>query len=109
MFLVGTHKDKLKKFFFHGEKHTQKKLVQAQQILGDFLCEMFVAKTTRIMQNIQRPSTQEWFFAVDNKSRESIKHGGQCKDLTIRKLRDTLQNVMMNDQRKVKGLCTVGR
>ena len=109
VFLVGTHKDKLKKKLktvtFQGNKYRQKKLLQAQKILADFLPGMFVAKTTQIIQNLQRPSAQEWFFAVDNKSR---KWSGHCKDLTIRNLRDKLQNVMMNDPRKVKGLCTVG-
>ena len=113
MFLVGTHKDKLSKLAqtmtFRGKKYRQRKLAQAQKILADFLPGLYVAKATKIIQQIQRPSPQKWFFAVDNKSREPIKLGGKCSDPEIGLLRDRLQTVMMKDQRKVQGLFTIER
>ena len=111
MFIAGTHKDKLSKLgqtmTFRRKKYKQKKLAQAQQILTDFLPGLYVAKTTKLMQQIQRPSSQTWFFAVDNKSREPIKRGGNCSDQVIHTLRDRLQTAMLNDQRKVQGLFAV--
>ena len=108
MFLIGTHKDKLKKLLktmtFGAGEYRANQIAQAQDIIADFLPKMFVAKTTKIVQNIQRPSDQEWFFAVDNKSREPIKHGGKCTDRVIQTIRERLFKVMMNDQRKVRGL-----
>ena len=105
VFLVGTHKDKLSNAWqtitFRGKKYKGKKLAQAQKILADFLPTMFVAQKTKIVHNIQRPSEQEWFFAVDNKSRDA---DGKCSDTVIRTLRERLLSVMKNDQRKVQGL-----
>ena len=105
MFLIGTHKDQLykmsKTMTFGGKAYKAKKVAQAQQIIADFLPKMFVSKTTKIMRNLQRPSDQEWFFAVDNKTRKS---DGKCKDKVIHALRERLMKVMMNDQRKVKGV-----
>ena len=75
-------------------------LAQAQQILADYLAKMFVARETKIVRNIQRPSEKEWFFAVDNKSRDP---DGKCSDPVIHTLRERLMKAMMNDQRKVKG------
>ena len=75
-------------------------LAQAQQILADYLAKMFVARATKIVRNIQRPSEKEWFFAVDNKSRDP---DGKCSDPVIHTLRERLMQAMMNDQRKVKG------
>ena len=106
--MVGTHKDKLSKLWqtmtFRGKKYRQRKLAQAQKILADFLPRLYVAKHTNIIENIEQPSPQEWFFAVDNKSRES---GGKCSDEVIHTLRDRLHKALMNDQRKVQGSFTI--
>ena len=105
VFLVGTHKDELwntwQTITFRGEKYKAEKLAQAQQILADYLPKMFVARETKIVRNIQRPSDKEWFFAVDNKSRDP---DGKCSDPVVHTLRERLLGVMMNDQRKVQGL-----
>ena len=106
--MVGTHKDKLSKLAqtmtFRGKKYRQRKLAQAQKILADFLPGLYVAKKTAVVKNIERPSPQEWFFAVDNKSR---KRGGKCSDEVIHTLRDRLHKALMNDQRKVQGVFTI--
>ena len=94
---------------FGAKKYEQRKIAQAQQILSDFLPGLYVAKATNIMSNIQRPSSQRWFFAVDNKSRKLFTRGRKCSDPEICLLRDKLQTAMMKDQRKVQGLFTIER
>ena len=101
MILVGTHKDMLKKMW-NTKKYRQKKLSETQKVLIDFLNKLFVAKKTRLIDNIKRPSGGAWFFAVDNKSRET-KWGGKM-DPTIHGFRKALEQVVLNDQRKVQGL-----
>ena len=104
MFIVGTHKDQLSNLLqtmtFRGKKYRQRKLAQAQKILADFLPGLYVAKKTAVVKNIERPSPQEWFFAVDNKSREP-------SDEVIHTLRDRLHKALMNDQRKVQGVFSI--
>ena len=111
VFIVGAHKDKLSNLaqtiIFRGKKYKQRKLAQAQKILADFLPGLYVAKKTAVVKNIERPSPQEWFFAVDNKSREPIESGGKCSDEVIHTLRDRLHKALMNDQRKVQGVFTI--
>ena len=108
VFMVGTHKDKLSNLaqtiIFRGKQYKQRKIAEAQKILADFLPGLYVAKNTNIIENIEQPSPQEWFFAVDNKSRE---RGGKCSDEVIHTLRDRLHKALMNDQRKVQGLFTI--
>ena len=110
--LVGTHKDKLKNLFGIGtEKSRQKKLLKTQEILTGFLNTLFVAKKTRIIECIKRPSGDggEWFFAVDNKSRTSKRKGDvKCKDPSIDDFRKTLEQIILDDKRTVPGVCTKG-
>ena len=105
MFLVGTHKDKLSNTWqtitFCGKKYKGKKLAQAQQFLADYLPKMFVARTTKIVRNIQRPSDKEWFWPVTNILSGS---DGKSSDPVIHKFRKRLMKVMISDQRKVRGL-----
>ena len=102
--LVGTHKDMLKKIFVNSNKYQQKKIIETQKVLIDFLNKLFVTKKTRLIDNIKRPSGDggAWFFAVDNKSRKT-KRGGEM-DPTIHGFRKALEQVVINDQRKVQGL-----
>ena len=109
MILVGTHKDKLETFG-STKKSRQRKLGEAQKILTDFIHKLFVAKKTSVVDNIKRPSGDggEWFFAVDNKSRKTNLWSGEmrCKDSVI-EVRNALEQMVLNDQRKVKGLWSV--
>ena len=80
------------------------KLRQAQNICQSFLHSITLAK--KIIPNIQKPSASEWFFAVDNKSRQQDNEGGvECGDPEIAKLRLALENCVKNDKREVKGEC----
>ena len=103
--LVGTHKDMLKKWP-NTKAYRQEKLDETQTVLTDFLNKLPVAKTTHIIENIKRPSgdSGKWFFAVDNKSRKR-QLGGElrCKDPSIDEVRQALEQVVLNDQRKVRG------
>ena len=85
-------------------KYQQKKIIETQKVLIDFLNKLFVTKQTRLIDNIKRPSGDggAWFFAVDNKSRKT-KRGGEM-DPTIHGFRKALEQVVINDQRKVRGL-----
>ena len=107
MFLVGTHKDKLRKLFV--KKHMKKKLAVAQKLISDFLSGMLVAKNTHIIEQIQRPSGDDdaWFFAVDSKSRSTniLTRKTWCTDPAIDELRNALQTCVKNDPREVPGLC----
>ena len=94
----------LKKIFVNSNKYQQKKIIETQKVLIDFLNKLFVTKKTRLIDNIKRPSGDggAWFFAVDNKSRKT-KWGGKM-DPTIHGFRKALEQVVINDQRKVQGL-----
>lgn len=92
---VGTHKDDL-------NTDVDEKLSKAQELFTRFLNHTSLAK--KIIQNIRKPSASTWFFAVDSKSRQRSSDGGvQCSDTEIAKLRCALDEVVMNDKRKVKG------
>ena len=91
------------KKMWNTNKYRQKKLSETQKVLIDFLNKLFVAKKTRLIDNIKRPSGDgAWFFAVDNKSRKAM-FGGKM-DPTIHGFRKALEQVVVNDQRKVQGL-----
>ena len=94
LLFVGTHKDEL--------KDDPAALGQAQKILTEFLNDIPLSD---ILKRIQRPSDGKWFFAVDNKSRE-ITAGGkeQTSDLSVGEIRSTLERVVNNDKREVRGV-----
>ena len=96
LLLVGTHKDELK-----DEPHA---LDEAQRILTEFLNDIPEALVD-IVKRIERPSNGKWFFAVDNKSREITADGKvRASDLSVNEIRSTLERVVKNDKREVKGL-----
>ena len=94
LLFAGTHKDEL--------KDKPAALGQAQKILTEFLNDIPLPD---ILMRIQRPSDGKWFFAVDNKSRE-ITAGGkeQTSDLSVGEIRSTLERVVNNDKREVRGV-----
>lgn len=94
LLLVGTHKDEL--------EDESDALEEAQRILTDLLnYKAFV----KIVKRIQRPSNGKWFFAVDNKSRETTAEGKErASDLSVDEIRSTLERVVNNDKREVEGL-----
>ena len=94
MLLIGTHKDELV---------VAGKLEQAQEILSGHIRSLYIAKETQIIEQIKKPSEQEWFYAVDNKSRNILKGKIQCSDPTIGKIRSALENIVRKDDRKVQG------
>ena len=96
MLIVGTHKDEL--------ANPEESLLEAQQVVRDFLCGMFIAKTTPIISHIQRPSEQDWFFAVDNKSRIVTDEGERVTCSGIVQLRSKLEEAIRKDTRTVIGL-----
>ena len=96
LLLVGTHKDELK-----DEPHA---LDEAQRILTEFLNDIPEALVD-IVKRIEKPSNGKWFFAVDNKSREITADGKvRASDLSVNEIRSTLERVVKNDKREVKGL-----
>ena len=96
MLLVGTHKDEL--------ENPEESLAAAQQVVRDFLCGMFIAKTTHIISHIKRPSEQDWFFAVDSKSRVVTEEGERVSCDGIGLFRSKLEEAIRNDDRKVIGV-----
>ena len=94
MLLIGTHKDELV---------GAGKLEQAQEMLSNHIRSLYIAKKTQIIEQIQKASEQEWFYAVDNKSRNILKGKIQCSDPTIGKIRSALENIVRKDDRKVQG------
>ena len=94
MLLIGTHKDDLVRAGMLG---------QAQEILSGHIRSLYIAKETQIVEQIQKVSEKEWFYAVDNKSRSVCKGKIQCSDPTIGKIRSALENIVKNDARKVRG------
>ena len=97
--LVGTHKDEL--------EDEPAALAQAQKILTNFLYDLPLdGPLANIRKRIQRPSKEKLFFAVDNKSRENTAEGKErASDLSVNKIRSTLERVVNNDKREVEGLC----
>ena len=95
LLFVGTHKDEL--------EDEPASLDQAQRILTKFLNGLS-ADLVDIVKRIQRPSNGKWFFAVDNKSREITAEGKErASDLSVNEIRSTLERVVNNDKREVKG------
>ena len=76
------------------------KLEQAQEMLSNHIRSLYIAKKTQIIEQIQKASEQEWFYAVDNKSRNVLK---ECSDPAIGKIRIALENIVRKDDRKVQG------
>ena len=62
---------------------------------------MHIAKKTKIVQHISKPSKLEYFFAVDSRSRKP-------SDQTLADVRKELSKVIKKDERKVTGLCVGG-
>ena len=94
LLLVGTHKDELE------DEHAA--LGQAQEILTEFLNEI---PLPAVLKRIRQPSNGRWFFAVDNKSRETTAGGGvRTSDRSVGEIRSTLENIVVNDDRQVQGL-----
>ena len=96
LLFVGTHKDEL--------EDAPAAVEQANGILNDFLIHIPVPLRA-ILERIKRPSDGKWFFAVDSKSRE-VTAGGKVRssDLSVSKIRSTLEQVVEEDKRKVEGL-----
>ena len=98
--IVGTHKDEL--------MDVATDLGTAQQKLTNFISGLFLPAKARSVERIQQTSDGKWFFAVDSKSREMTVEGGdevvQCVDPVVQELRSTLEQVVLNDDRKVRGL-----
>merc|ERR1719174_2318838 len=58
-----------------------------------------------IVKRIHRPSSGQWFFAVDNKSRENTAADKvRCKDPAIGEVRAALEHIVVNDNRTTLGL-----
>ena len=98
--IVGTHKDEL--------KDVVTDLGTAQQKLTDFISGLFLPAKARSVERIQQTSDGKWFFAVDSKSREITVERGkevvQCVDPVVQEIRSTLEQAVLNDDRKVRGL-----
>ena len=98
--IVGTHKDEL--------KDVATDLGTAQQKLTDFISGLFLPAKARSVERIQQTSDGKWFFAVDSKSREitveNQKEVVQCVDPVVQEIRSTLEQAVLNDDRKVRGL-----
>ena len=100
LLFVGTHKDEL--------EDEPAALDQAQKILTDFLNRISIS-LPGIVERIQQPSDGRWFFAVDNKSRDTIAGGGvRTSDLSVGEIRSALQKIVANDNRQVPGLSLGG-
>ena len=98
LLFVGTHKDEL--------EDEPAALDQAQKILIEFLNHI---PLPGILKHIQQPSDGKWFFAVDNKSRDTIAGGGvRTSDLSVGEIRSALQKIVANDNRQVPGLSLGG-
>ena len=96
LLFVGTHKDEL--------EDEPAALDQAQKILTDFLNRISIS-LPGIVERIQQPSDGRWFFAVDNKSRDTIAGGGvRTSDLSVGEIRSALEKIVLNDNRQVSGL-----
>jgi len=92
--LIGTHKDEL------SDKRAA--LNHTDEALTDLLNSM---TNSDILKRIHRPSSGQWFFAVDNKSRENTAAGKvRCKDPAIDEVRTALEHIVMNDKRTTQGL-----
>ena len=99
--LVGTHKDEL--------NDEDADLEQAQHHMTDFLNQLYLAKKEGLVSNIQQATDAngktQWFFAVDNKSREITAEGKHiANDPAIEDIRVTLAKVVKADPRKVTGV-----
>ena len=100
LLFVGTHKDEL--------EDEPAALDQAQKILTDFLNRISIS-LPGIVERIQQPSDGRWFFAVDNKSRDTIAGGGvRTSDLSVGEIRSALEKIVANDNRQVPGLSLGG-
>ena len=102
--IVGTHKDEL--------KDVATDLGTAQQKLTNFISGLFLPAKARSVERIQQTSDGKWFFAVDSKSREiTVERGNevvQCVDPVVQEIRRTLEQAVLNDDRKVRGLYVGG-
>ena len=98
--IVGTHKDEL--------KDVVTDLITTQQKLTNFISGLFLPAKTRSVERILQTSDGKWFFAVDSKSREITMENGkevvQCVDPVVQEIRSTLEQAVLNDDRKVRGL-----
>ena len=98
LLFVGTHKDEL--------EDKPAALQEAQEILTNFLNRI---RLPGILKRIQQPSDGKWFFAVDNKSRDTIAGGGvRTSDLSVGEIRSALEKIVANDNRQVPGLSLGG-
>ena len=95
--IVGTHKDEL--------KDVVTDLITTQQKLTNFISGLFLPAKTRSVERILQTSDGKWFFAVDSKSREITMENGkevvQCVDPVVQEIRSTLEQAVLNDDRKV--------
>ena len=109
--IVGTHKDEL--------KDVAAGVRDAQEIMTDFIPSLFWPGKTGSVEFVQQTSKGDWFFAVESVSRETThepdyttmygyKEVVQCRDPVIQELRHTLEQMVLNDDRTVKGLFVHG-
>ena len=109
--IVGTHKDQL--------KDVAAGVGTTQEIMTDFINSLFWPGKTGSVEFVQQTSKGDWFFAVESVSRETTqerdyttffgtKEVVQCRDPVIQELRHTLEQMVLNDDRTVKGLFVDG-
>ena len=110
--IVGTHKDEL--------KDVAAGVRDAQEIMTDFIPSLFWPGKTRSVEFVQQTSKGDWFFPVESVSRETTqerdyttvfgftKEVVQCRDPVIQELRHTLEQMVLTDDRTVKGLFVDG-
>ena len=107
--IVGTHKDEL--------KDVTAGVRDAQEIMTNFIPSLFWPGKTGSVEFVQQTSKGDWFFPVESVSRETTRERDyttflglrtkevvQCRDPVIQELRQTLQQMVLNDDRTVKGL-----
>ena len=94
LILVGTHKDEL--------PDERAALNDTQKVLTNLFNGMAMSD---IVKRIHQPSSGQWFFGVDNKSRENTAAGKvRCKDPAIGEVRAALEHIVVNDKRTTIGL-----
>ena len=103
--IVGTHKDEL--------KDVAAGVGNAQEIMTDFINSLFWPGKTGSVEFVQQTSKGDWFFPVESISRDTtrepdyvarkMKEVLQSGDPVLQELRHTLEQMVLNDDRTVKG------